>query len=79
MKTATVRDLRTSFPRVEAWLAEGEDVIITKGGRPVAQLTRPPVIPKQLDFAKRFGGQRPKSVAADQFSAADLLSEERGE
>ena len=38
MKTATVRDLRNHFPRVAAWLAEGEPVEITKSGRPFARL-----------------------------------------
>lgn len=39
MKTATVRDLRNDFSKLEAWLLEGEDVRIEKRGRPVALLT----------------------------------------
>lgn len=39
MKTATVRDLRNNFPRVEAWLRDGEDVCIEKRGEPFAMLT----------------------------------------
>jgi prevent-host-death family protein len=38
MKTATVRDLRNHFPRVAAWIAEGEPVEITKSGKPFARL-----------------------------------------
>lgn len=38
MKTATVRDLRNRFPRVAAWISEGEPVEITKAGRPFARL-----------------------------------------
>ncbi len=38
MKTATVRDLRNRFARVAAWIAEGEPVEITRGGKPFAQL-----------------------------------------
>ena len=38
MKTATVRDLRNRFPRVAAWIAEGEPVEITKSGKPFARL-----------------------------------------
>ena len=38
MKTATVRDLRTDFPRLEAWLEEGETVVITKHKRIIANL-----------------------------------------
>ena len=39
MKTATVRDLRYEFPKIEAWLAGGEEVIITKHAKPVARLS----------------------------------------
>lgn len=38
MKTATVRDLRNRFPRVAAWIGEGEPVEITRGGKPFARL-----------------------------------------
>ena len=40
-KTATVRDLRNRFPRVAAWIAEGEPVAITKGGKLFARLVPP--------------------------------------
>lgn len=48
MKTATVRDLRTQFPRLAAWIAEGESVEITKAGKPFAHLvpTTPGKAPK---------------------------------
>lgn len=39
MKTATVRDLRNNFSRLEAWLLDGEDVCIEKRGEPFAILT----------------------------------------
>ena len=41
MKTATVRDLRNHFPRVAAWIAEGEPVAITKAGKLFARLVPP--------------------------------------
>ena len=41
MKTATVRDLRNRFPRVAAWIAEGEPVEITKSGKLFARLVPP--------------------------------------
>jgi antitoxin (DNA-binding transcriptional repressor) of toxin-antitoxin stability system len=78
MKTATVRELRTAFPKVESWLAEGELVIITKAGKPVAQLCPPPS-PGKLDFAARFGPDARRSVSAQAIDAVGLLSEERGE
>lgn len=38
MKTATVRDLRNRFPRVAAWIEEGEPVEITRAGKVFARL-----------------------------------------
>lgn len=43
MKTATVRDLRQNFPKIERWLEAGEPVTITKRDRPVALLSLPPL------------------------------------
>lgn len=40
MKTATVRDLRYDFPKIEAWLAGGDDILITKHSRPLARMSR---------------------------------------
>ena len=39
MKTATVRDLRNDFSKLEAWLGEGEQICIEKRGQPIAMLT----------------------------------------
>lgn len=39
MQTLTVRDLRYDFARVEAWLADGQEIEITKHGKPVARLS----------------------------------------
>jgi len=38
MKTATVRDLRYDFPKIEAWLRAGEEIQITKHSKPVARV-----------------------------------------
>ena len=38
MKTATVGDLRNSFPTVARWIEEGECVEITRSGKPFARL-----------------------------------------
>jgi antitoxin (DNA-binding transcriptional repressor) of toxin-antitoxin stability system len=49
MKTATVRELRNRFPRVAAWIAEGEPVEITRAGRLFARLVPPaPAGPRRL-------------------------------
>ncbi|MCC5840440.1 MAG: prevent-host-death protein [Opitutales bacterium] len=39
MKTATVRDLRNNFAKLETWLAAGEKVEIRRRGKPVATLS----------------------------------------
>lgn len=41
MKTLTVRDLRYDFAKVEEWLADGEEIEITKHGKAVAKLSPP--------------------------------------
>ena len=39
MKTATVRELRNDFSKLEAWLGEGEQICIERRGQPIAMLT----------------------------------------
>lgn len=46
MKTATVRDLRYDFPKIEAWLAGGEEIVITKHAKPVAKISRCSTAPR---------------------------------
>lgn len=77
MRTATVRDLRTKFPTIESWLADGRSVLITKQGRPVALLSKPPaeIAP---DFNSRFGAEEPSS-ARSPVQAVRMLLKERGD
>jgi antitoxin (DNA-binding transcriptional repressor) of toxin-antitoxin stability system len=56
MEIATVRDLRTSFPRIEKILESGESVEIRKRNKVVAILT-PPAGKQKIqmpDFAARM-------------------------
>ena len=58
MKTATVRDLRNNFSKLEAWLKDGMEICIEKRGEPVAMLTamkprRHPARIEGPDFAAR--------------------------
>ncbi len=49
MKTATVRDLRNRFPRIAAWIADGQSVEITRAGKVVARLVpAPPRRPRRF-------------------------------
>jgi antitoxin (DNA-binding transcriptional repressor) of toxin-antitoxin stability system len=57
MKTATLRDLRNDFAKLEAWLGEGEEIRIERRGQPIAMLTPvKPSAPKKIkmpDFEAR--------------------------
>jgi antitoxin (DNA-binding transcriptional repressor) of toxin-antitoxin stability system len=56
MKTATVRELKQDFAKIESWLSRGEHVLISKRGKPVMEIR--PATPKQqkkpgkIDFPK---------------------------
>ena len=49
MKTANVRDLRNRFPRVAAWIEQGESVEITRGRKVFARL-----VPATPEKPRRF-------------------------
>jgi antitoxin (DNA-binding transcriptional repressor) of toxin-antitoxin stability system len=84
MKTATVRDLRNRFPRVAAWISEGEPVEITRAGKLFARLvpatpekSRKLVKPDIMAQLKETWGDRifsAKEVA--EMRAAELEGEE---
>ncbi len=76
MTTATIRELRSHFPRLEALLFEGESIAITRRKRVVATLT-PAGDTVRPDFRARFGGAPPASGRRER-SAVTLLSLERG-
>jgi antitoxin (DNA-binding transcriptional repressor) of toxin-antitoxin stability system len=76
MKTATVRQIRNSFPTVLRMLKNGESVAITSRRKVVATLSLPPK-PKQTkrawaDLETRFSG--PPNDALDM---AALISDDR--
>ncbi len=60
MSIVSIRDLRLSFPKVEAMLRNGEEVWIARRGKPFARLvpgTLPPAV--KPDFKARFGPDSP--------------------
>jgi antitoxin (DNA-binding transcriptional repressor) of toxin-antitoxin stability system len=77
MKTASLRDLRYSFKKVELLLRQGEEVQITKRRHVIARLMpeQTPVPPELSDFMGRMraidGTEKLK------VSGADLVSEDR--
>ena len=60
MKAATVRELRNEFPRIEAWIHEGESINISKRGKVIATLvpalgsTTSPQRPPKVDIMARL-------------------------
>lgn len=66
MKTVTVRDLRYDFPKIEAMLRLGEEILITKHNKPFATLQKPkpaakkakPVLPDYKARIKKIWGDR---------------------
>ena len=77
MTRATVRDLRYRFAKVEDLLQGGEEIQITKRGKPVALLIpmRARVPAKRPDFLVRL-----KEIYGEKIldvSGAELLAEER--
>jgi antitoxin (DNA-binding transcriptional repressor) of toxin-antitoxin stability system len=67
MKSATIRDLRNSFPRVARWIEEGESVEITRSGKPFAKLSPAPTAklkkPPMPDFMERLRSEFPEETA----------------
>lgn len=85
MKTVTVRDLRNSFAMLEAWLSEGEDILIEKRGQPIGILKawHPGALtqPAKPDFAARrraIWGNRVFSEAEVAAMRADEMEGEEG-
>ncbi len=54
MKTATVRQLRTEFPRVLSWVQAGQAVAITRRRKVVANLSPATDAPKKRPAAPDF-------------------------
>ena len=78
MKTASVRDLRQNFPRVMAWIADGEQVAVTMRRKVIARLVpEQPTAPARPDFRARFGNPAPAGGKLAH-SAVTLLAQERG-
>ena len=79
IKTVTVRELRTSFPKIEAMLLAGQQIAITKRGRIVALLVEPAKTKRsrKLDWKKRFGA--PVTDDAPRTDVVALLLREREE
>ena len=80
MTTATVRDLRTNFPKLKRMLEDEDEVVITDHGTPIAVLKRiePPVKRvRPIDYFGRLKRRMPKPISKRQREALDDDREER--
>ena len=77
MKTASLRDLRYSFKKVELLLRQGEEVQITKRRHVIARLVpeQSPVPPELPDFMGRM--RAIYGIEKLKVSGADLVSKDR--
>ena len=62
MKTASVRDLRNHYTGLLRWIAAGEEIVITRRGKPLARLVpEKPVRQKKVDWAASEAVTRDRS------------------
>jgi len=76
MKTATIRDLRYDFSRIEAWIRNGNEVEVTKHGRPIAHITPLPK-PVRRKLVKPDIMARLKETWGDRIFSAKEVAEMR--
>jgi prevent-host-death family protein len=76
MKTLTVRELRYDFAKVEEWLADGEEIEVTKHGKPVARLS-PPGREKAPVFDAEAHWRRLRETWGDRVFSAEEVREMR--
>ena len=83
MKTASIRQLRTEFPKVRAAIAREGEIVVTERGQ-AAYIIKPYVAPKKkkskpepFDYYARLVNRMPKPISAAASEAIDDLN--RGE
>lgn len=76
MKTATVRDLRYDFPKIEAWLEGGEEIIITKHSKPIARIQSERAVSKSELKHPDYEARR-KMTWGDRFFTQEEVDEMR--
>lgn len=78
MKTATVADLRNRFSEISHWLIAGEEVTITKRGKPFATIRsagKRPVPEKPLNRLARIRRLNPRGRS--KWDSMDVLEYDR--
>ena len=80
MKTATVRDLRNRYKDLLAWLAAGQEIVITQRGKAIARLVPAQPETTAVDWSQSPAVRRDRSSLRGPAFAElpDLLAESSG-
>lgn len=73
MKRVGIREARQTLPQLVDAAQAGEEIVITRQGRPVAKIVPAPKIARALPSLREFRAR----VGADGTASARLLREER--
>ena len=76
MKTASVRDIRQNFPKVLAWISDGEQVAITLRRKVVARLVPEQVPVRSKAKAPDFSAIS-RQIFGEKIFKDDLMEDER--
>lgn len=71
MKTATVRDLRNRYLELLGWIASGEEIVITRRGKPIARL-----VPEQQEAPDRVDWSQSPAVLRNRTEVPSMTAEQ---
>jgi prevent-host-death family protein len=71
MRRATVRDLRNRYTSLLRWIRAGEEIVITRRGKPVARL-----VPESTEAAEQVDWSQSTAVGRDRSHERMLTAEE---
>lgn len=74
MKTASVRDLRNHYTSLLGWIDAGEEIVITKRGKPIARL-----VPENKRATSQVNWSDSPAVKRKRDSAATLTTKQSSE
>ena len=80
-RSASIRDLRTQFPKIRRLVEQEGEVVITERGRPVILLKayseERPLRPRAVDYWARLQSRMPRPISAQ--ARQELDEADRGE
>jgi prevent-host-death family protein len=71
MRKATVRDLRNRYTSLLRWIRAGEEIVITRRGKPVARL-----VPELAEAAATIDWSQSPAVNRDRSTTRQLSAQE---